>query len=828
MANFQQISINNRLQGNNVFLEISDLNGNNLQLDGDRSLEFVSNPTITGNLTIQGTTLNASNATATFDKINIDEFIFTDNQAKGLSFKCEDDTEFMIFQSTNGGEQIQIKKDVFFSNSNALIMGTNPSKGNISYANITQSVISENNNEIVLLNFKDNQSSAVNGGSVILGQNGGFFFGYNQNLDNKPSGSDSDSNDLGSFYVKKSTNGTTSFFRGEVGTMAVSKLHLGELASSQTSSGEDSAILTHENFLGGGTNQIEMTTTGHIYFTTSSSKNVVFKSGIGDPLVKLGNVSTDDSTFNYILNAPRPNTSSGGCVLFINGSSRSSDGGNSAMTFRNDSGKLVLGNSSYDSILYGDDIGISAGGILDIDVGTTFTLNTTNGNILISASTTGIGNTASMSLVGDDEIFISKRADKFFNITKGTTASGDSDRNKAIFLGSTSANTTTGSEISQNGATCSLDGGANSLNIKNGVSGGDIFLTTNSGTIELDSETDKKAHINRTIIGASLFADSLTLAHEDRYDANGYTLFNSSTQTILSAPSSGKLRLKVGGDGGTDVITCESGKVGIFDNTPDYTLDVHNSQNINFTDSQSFTYWNASNGIISIGTGQNNEPICAVFNEGIWVRNHSFNTSDSRIKTDISDCDISDCLDKVNQIELKEYFYLDKLKGGTSVKTRGFIAQQVEQVYPRAINIVEGHIPDVMERIENIEWIDNSNGTYSFSYDLTLESNHTGKCCFYCGDTENDEKIVKVFYDSENRKFTFNKQYNYVFFYGRYINDLHTLDKQKINQLQHGAIQELSRENTELRNTINDLQNQINANNTTLINVLSRLQALEQ
>ena len=58
-------------------------------------------------------------------------------------------------------------------------------------------------------------------------------------------------------------------------------------------------------------------------------------------------------------------------------------------------------------------------------------------------------------------------------------------------------------------------------------------------------------------------------------------------------------------------------------------------------------------------------------------------TSDSRIKKDIVDADIEDALQKVRDIELKEYAYNNPRREGE--KTVGFIAQQVQEVYPDAI-----------------------------------------------------------------------------------------------------------------------------------------------
>lgn len=70
---------------------------------------------------------------------------------------------------------------------------------------------------------------------------------------------------------------------------------------------------------------------------------------------------------------------------------------------------------------------------------------------------------------------------------------------------------------------------------------------------------------------------------------------------------------------------------------------------------------------------------------GIIYASGSAVTSDSRIKKDIVDADIEDALQKVRDIELKEYSYNDPNREGE--KTVGFIAQQVKEVYPDAISI---------------------------------------------------------------------------------------------------------------------------------------------
>ena len=64
-------------------------------------------------------------------------------------------------------------------------------------------------------------------------------------------------------------------------------------------------------------------------------------------------------------------------------------------------------------------------------------------------------------------------------------------------------------------------------------------------------------------------------------------------------------------------------------------------------------------------------------------------------------------------------------------------------------------------------------------------------------------------------------KWNNVFFYGKEVNDFHTLDKAQIFSLHHSAIQELSRKNDKLQdeNTTLKTQNE---------DIIKRLETLEQ
>ena len=69
--------------------------------------------------------------------------------------------------------------------------------------------------------------------------------------------------------------------------------------------------------------------------------------------IKKTAATASTSQYNYILSGPRPGTTTSGAIHFINGSGRSTDGGTSTYTMRNDSGNTRVGNSSYSTIIAG-------------------------------------------------------------------------------------------------------------------------------------------------------------------------------------------------------------------------------------------------------------------------------------------------------------------------------------------------------------------------------------------------------------------------------------------------------------------------------------------
>ena len=184
----------------------------------------------------------------------------------------------------------------------------------------------------------------------------------------------------------------------------------------------------------------------------------------------------------------------------------------------------------------------------------------------------------------------------------------------------------------------------------------------------------------------------------------------------------------------------------------------------------------------------------------IWVDSPIFFTSDQRIKTDISLVDDDRALKQVNDIETKEYHYIDPERRKPT-KTIGFIAQDVKEICPNAIHTNIAFIPDEGRVITNPDWSVDASGNHVLTIDdIVWGTEHTGQCQFYVSNdvSGNDEELKKLSVESDKKSFIFDMKYSNIIFHGKEVNDLLSIDKNQIFALHHSAIQELSRKNNAL------------------------------
>ncbi len=137
----------------------------------------------------------------------------------------------------------------------------------------------------------------------------------------------------------------------------------------------------------------------------------------------------------------------------------------------------------------------------------------------------------------------------------------------------------------------------------------------------------------------------------------------------------------------TDVVINSDGYVGIGTGSPSCPLEIEGYASLN---PGSYGYLN-SLGNTGTSGGSAHYSIKASDRVMAWEFNA---VSDHRIKTNINSSNISTDLEKVKQLRLTQYNYIDSIAKDHK-QQKGFIAQEVEKVLPEAVNISSGFVPDI-------------------------------------------------------------------------------------------------------------------------------------
>ena len=181
-------------------------------------------------------------------------------------------------------------------------------------------------------------------------------------------------------------------------------------------------------------------------------------------------------------------------------------------------------------------------------------------------------------------------------------------------------------------------------------------------------------------------------------------------------------------------------------------------------------------------------------------------TSDERVKTEISDVDNNWSLQKVRDIQCKEYHYKDP-QIRRQIKTIGYIAQEVNQHLPQAINTIKEFIPDEMRDITNtITWKHLENNKYQVILpdDLRFNAEHTRNIKFYVQHEEQEIMVIKK--ADYSKRVIFDEKYEKVFMWGKEVTNFLQVSKDKIFALYHGAIQQIDSEQLNDKKRISDLE----------------------
>ena len=185
--------------------------------------------------------------------------------------------------------------------------------------------------------------------------------------------------------------------------------------------------------------------------------------------------------------------------------------------------------------------------------------------------------------------------------------------------------------------------------------------------------------------------------------------------------------------------------------------------------------------------------------------------SDERIKKNIEP--VTDALDIVNKLGLVSYDYIDFINQGNRKVRHGLIAQELQKVYPEAVNITTGYIPSVYKPAASYTGdLPDVTITTTDPHNFSVNDKIRLYIIDDSAEVEYNTNVLEVLSDTIFTikawdKFTLGKD---IFIYGKKVNDFLAIDKPLIGLIAAGACKTLSQqvsilqqENLVLRSTIN-------------------------
>jgi hypothetical protein len=294
-----------------------------------------------------------------------------------------------------------------------------------------------------------------------------------------------------------------------------------------------------------------------------------------------------------------------------------------------------------------------------------------------------------------------------------------------------------------------------------GGGSGSITLYGHSGSI---ADNTKPGIYNRALVGLGIHSDSAI-----SFEVNGSTS-KSEAMRIL-----------------------QTGYVGIGTTNPAVPLDIQLNPQF------STYYYTFLNTTVPTGFYNNTQSLATSIRALGRILASEFNTtSDRRIKSNIEIIDDKISLNKLRLIEPKKYQYVDKIKKGNA-EVFGFIAQDVREQFPEAINIMTEYIPDIYSKKEYnqvapniIEFTDiTGNIGENFRFIQYDDSFLVGNLINLSGNVATFS-LDKDFIPPTDPNIVANVGSN-LFVYGKQVNDFHYLNKEYLFTINFAATQEIDR-----------------------------------
>lgn len=188
--------------------------------------------------------------------------------------------------------------------------------------------------------------------------------------------------------------------------------------------------------------------------------------------------------------------------------------------------------------------------------------------------------------------------------------------------------------------------------------------------------------------------------------------------------------------------------------------------------------------------------------------------SDARIKDIKGISNTMEDLALLNQIDITDYSFKDKVKNGNRQEKK-VVAQELKKIYPQAVNYAEHVIPNVYEKTEQYDF---EEGILTITTKKVHDFTQGDKIDLHTPEKRYVKVEVMTVEDAHTFTIKTEAAPSEVFVYGKWVNDFHVVDYDAISMLNVSATQELSRqiqalqkENAALKAANAALENTVNS-----------------
>lgn len=343
----------------------------------------------------------------------------------------------------------------------------------------------------------------------------------------------------------------------------------------------------------------------------------------------------------------------------------------------------------------------------------------------------------------------------------------------------------------------------------------DLFLGYGSGTnssVHLYSNNDETMTVKNNQVGIGINNPTANLDVARGNSVFGTALFRGTNynsrffvsneeRTYINGGTSGAgVYINVENPNGNVYLGGLNGAVAIGTSTP--LAPLHVAKQTGTLNAQGRRYFTVSNGELAYDLGSTSG--ISIRADGNFLANGAYIAiSDKRIKNILGITNTANDLATLNRIEVTDYKFKDEVSNGSGLQKK-VIAQQLQEVYARAIVTNKGIIPNVFAVAQETKVLAQS------TIIITTKAHEfaTGdKVKLILEKTGEKELIVTVI--DANTFSVAEAIKDKVFVYGKHVNDLLTVDYDAVSMLNVSATQELSKQIEQLKAENTKLQNRL-------------------